>query len=523
MVGKLSWWLLTSVSLCFASDIGYERLFESSVDEVNRQCVKIDPLLDFLKGSFLLPSIAQYGIGKEVFRGTFDGYGKLQRFEFLDGNLCTQSKMLRSLFYNSSVEQNTIVPELLFLDSVPSNNYSGVEKFFEGPNDNNMVNSYELGGKVRMLSDSPLFLEIDLHTLEVQDTFMYNDMMVTGLPYGSAHPIKRSSNGCMINVANWQSINDRRHLSRAGVSIYESCPDLPNERTELNAYECDFNPYLHSFGLTENFAIIPHQNTYVDLAEYLRNGTNFMDAYMNVERDEFLMQIVPLNGEEIVTFTFHEKLYYVHVVNAFEFEDGVVIDMGTFDSNPFAGGVVSLEWQRNRYQRNTETNNGVIKRYVMYTSGDHKGKYDVLQLSLSAKSTEFPNINHDYASFKYCYFYAVEWFHDSKNYGSMAIVKYTLCDSKSQSHSPHVDAVDNAQLYWNKENYYPSEPTFVPSDTPQGEDDGVLIFTALDGVSMESILVVVDARTMDTLQEIKIPLRMTFTTHGQWYPDVVGS
>ena len=50
------------------------------------------------------------------------------------------------------------------------------------------------------------------------------------------------------------------------------------------------------------------------------------------------------------------------------------------------------------------------------------------------------------------------------------------------------------------------------------EDDGVLLFTALHGEMKQSFLVIVDAKTMQTIDEIPIPGDIvTFTTHGEWY------
>ena len=508
------------VNLSGGSDIGYELLFASNTDEITTPiCQQLNSTLRHLNGSFLLPSVALFELNGQQFHGTFDAYGKLQRFQFTQGEMCFQSRMLQSEFYNTSMKQDTIVPELLFLDSSPSNNYTGLEKM-KGANDNNMVNSYELEGKVRMLSDSPLFLDINLLTLEVVDGFMYNDKMVTGgLPAGSAHPIKRS-NGCLVNVAPWQSVNDRERMHKAGVAVYETCPNQPYERKELNSYESAFGPNLHSFGITKNYAVLPHQNSYLDMGKYLNNGSNLMDAYVDVDSAEFQVSIVPLNGGDVIQFTIYEKLYYVHVVNSYEIENGVVIDMGTFSSNAYGDGVVDLDWQRNRDRRNNEKNNGTIKRFIIYTDGDNRGSYEITELSPSSKSTEFPVINREYASSMYCFYYAVEWFHDLQDYGSMAIAKQSVCNSESPSHEIH--ALETP-LYWSKSNFYPSEPTFIANENPQSEDDGVLLFTCLNGETDISYLMIVDALTMSTIQEIELPSKISFTLHGQFYKDFLST
>jgi carotenoid cleavage dioxygenase-like enzyme len=158
----------------------------------------------------------------------------------------------------------------------------------------------------------------------------------------------------------------------------------------------------------------------------------------------------------------------------------------------------------------------------MYTSGPKRGKYDIIELSSSDKSTEFPTINNEFSAFPYCYYYAIEWFHDSKSYGSMAVAKHSLCDDESKNPSQTVNTFSNSSIYWSKDNFYPSEATFIPSDKSESEDDGVLVFTVLDGNDGgSSYFEIVDARTMLTIQEIELSTRMTFSVHGQFYENMV--
>ena len=86
----------------------------------------------------------------------------------------------------------------------------------------------------------------------------------------------------------------------------------------------------------------------------------------------------------------------------------------------------------------------------------------------------------------------------------MAIVKQSTCNGE--------------RLYWYREGWFPSEPYFVPNDSSQAEDDGILIFTATNGVEEYSSLFVLDARTMQEISEVKVPGDpVTFTTHGEFF------
>jgi hypothetical protein len=47
-------------------------------------------------------------------------------------------------------------------------------------------------------------------------------------------------------------------------------------------------------------------------------------------------------------------------------------------------------------------------------------------------STDFPKVNPLFNGQPYCFYYAVEWFHDQRHFGAMAVVKQGLCASPEQ-------------------------------------------------------------------------------------------
>ena len=88
----------------------------------------------------------------------------------------------------------------------------------------------------------------------------------------------------------------------------------------------------------------------------------------------------------------------------------------------------------------------------------------------------------------------------------MAIVKTNICTGKT--------------LYWYKLNHYPSEPRFIPSPSlGSGEDAGLVIFSALDGVTNTSAVHLLNAATFDEVADASFPSGqwMPFPTHGDYY------
>jgi len=89
----------------------------------------------------------------------------------------------------------------------------------------------------------------------------------------------------------------------------------------------------------------------------------------------------------------------------------------------------------------------------------------------------------------------------------MAIVRQDVCTGR--------------RTYWHRLAAFPSEPTFVPRPEGSAEDDGVILFTLLDGVHGKSRLMAVDASSMETVSEWPTEMTIGFTTHGEWYESLV--
>lgn len=362
------------------------------------------------------------------------------------------------------------------------------------------------------LTDSQYMLSFGLDDLSVRSLVKWGDRLDSGkVSTGSAHALKRGD--CMIDIDPQSNMDG----TDAKVLVYELCCLACQElkRTELNSYNTSIGyvPYMHSFGLTSQFAVLPHQSFYFDYNQVLKQGKPLVDAMVETAPGGFQVKIVPLNGEKVITMKIDqpEPFYYFHIVNSFEVtssEDGslgVVMDLSCLSINMLP--YFTLEMERTKSIRDQATFGSiVVKRYTMWVKGPSAGTWTVDSLTDPQRSTDFPNINKAYQGRPNCIFYALQWFHDYQTYADMAVMRRDTCKDKEAGN----------ELYWHKDNYFPSEPTFVASGS--GEDQGVLLFTVVHGATKQSYLMVVDAVTMTTIEEIPIPGVITFTTHGEWFP-----
>ena len=271
-------------------DQGYEIMFTSYPENIPRICVPLGASAALgLSGSFILPSVAQFELNGAEFVSVLDGFGKLHKFEFTDGQMCFQSKMIGSGFYNESMSAQPpkIAPGILFMDTSPPLGYRKLQKIM-GPNDNVYVNTVAVGDHFLSLTDSQYMLDIDFDSLAVEGLVKFSDSLDKNkLSTGSAHGVT-NKRGCFVNI-DPQSNMDGTY---AKVLLYELCPSLNHDsssssaaskrgpkfvRHELNSYNTSngYVPYMHSFGLTENLAILPHQSFYFDYEKVWLKHVNF--------------------------------------------------------------------------------------------------------------------------------------------------------------------------------------------------------------------------------------------------------
>lgn len=202
-----------------------------------------------------------------------------------------------------------------------------------------------------------------------------------------------------------------------------------------------------------------------------------------------------------------EKFYHVHIANTYENATGVVMDLGVFTEIPFSDSPeLTIAKFVNKTARDTQTSRGEFRRYHFHTAGPLNGSTTYQSLSVPGRQTDFFKINPHYNGRHYCYTYMSEWFHDDQSYASLAVLKQDLCK--------------DTKTYWYRKNTYPGEATFIPR--PGGasapEDEGILVFPALDGIKRISLFVVLDAATLQELAVVELPQHIPFTAHGQFVP-----
>lgn len=529
--------LLATRAVCAASDVGWDELYVTHNVSFPETCFPLESSTpSSLQGTFLLPSLGQFEMAGQSFQGLLDPYGKLSRFTFKGEKVCFRSRMMDTGFYNASQKMGKIAPTMLFEDTVPPTQYPGYRNVF-GANDNVFVNTYEVAGIFRAVTDSQVVLEFDPTTLAMNGPkIKWQDKLKYGMGIGSAHGLPEISatlsstdhtveTGCMVNVFPQAGMLGRKHT----ISVFRVCPDAPYTREQLGLVDSlEYMPYFHSFGLTGKHAVLPIMKFTLDFMIPM-SGKPLSKAFVVQDQDvtNTTIFVVPLDGSAPLKVTIDTKdFFYVHTVNSYEDTDEngharLVMDVIGYEANPFANEITTLPFFRNKTRRDNGPLRGVPSRLSIPLAGDSKQRATYVPLKgfaegdiMGRTSTDFSRINPLFHGRKYCIFYAVQWRSNGHpghpeldSFATMAIVKHNICTGSSQ--------------FWRgpSANFYPSEATFVPSgNAPSGrEDDGVLVFTVLNGETRRSSIVLVNASDMKTLSNTTIPDVVGFTTHGEFY------
>mmetsp|Transcript_172230 Transcript_172230/g.552135 ORF Transcript_172230/g.552135 Transcript_172230/m.552135 type:complete len:592 (-) Transcript_172230:59-1834(-) len=495
-------------------DVGYNLLFETAHEEFgDRRLTASHPFPPYVKGSFVIPSLGQFEMGDRHFVGFLDSFGKLQKFEIDGDQVSATYRFLATGFYNESKKANTIGPGLLFFETEPPrepawyNPMANMPPF--APNDNTYVNTICVGDRMLALTDSDNMLVIDPKTLRAIGHNVWEDDLKEAVCYtGSANPLPdpRSLSG-----DDWiDFIGNTGFLSEEStLRIFKLGADSPQVRNGVADVKMETPPYLHSFGLSESYCVLPRTpvkfSTHSVLHEPMAHAFKPLD--MTKEGAQNAFYIVPLNGSRgiVKTLPIDQPIWYTHTVNTYENSSGVVIDLITTPKNPFAGDL-TLQTAKNKQKRDSAgfVRQNLVKRFLLPLDSDTPVTTELL--SDPDTYTDFPRVNPKYRSRKHCFYWAIEWYSDSQNFASMAVVKYDVCTGERKR-------------VWSRKNWYPSEVAMVPSDREgAAEDEGVLLFVALDGAADASYFIGVDASSMETISEVGPFPRIGFTTHGEFYP-----
>jgi len=215
------------------------------------------------------------------------------------------------------------------------------------------------------------------------------------------------------------------------------------------------------------------------------------------------VHIYDLHGN-LRVFNDTDPFVHMHIANTFENESGIVMDVATYSDLPLSKDVLGTAESLNKTLRDSKplSLRAQVRRYHFNFL---TGLTGVQNLTQAGKDYDFLKVNPAYAGLEYCIYYAVEWFHNDRDFASMAIVKHDICRGEVR--------------YWSRPNTYVNEPFFVArAASSSREDDGAVVFAANDGNTGKAVFVMLDAESFEELLRVPLERHIPFTGHGSFVP-----
>ncbi|MFB6304802.1 MAG: carotenoid oxygenase family protein [Haloferacaceae archaeon] len=443
-------------------------------------------LPDWLSGVLIRNGPGAFGFDGDAVDHWFDGLAMLHRYG-LDGaadRVTYRNRFLRTDAYERARAGT--------FDGGFATGSAGLLRrlyrlVFGDPYDNANVIAERLGDRYLALTESPRRVAFDPDTLATRGHDRY-DGPAPGGQLACAHLRHDPDRGTAVNFETAFGRTNRYH-------VYETDG---RERDHVASIPVEEPAYMHSFALTPEHVVLTEFPFVVDPLDFLKPGSQgpFVDNFRwEPERGTRFLVVDRASGE-IVAEPRAEPFFGFHHANAYRDGDDLVVDLETV---PDASSVATLSLDRLR-DGDLDVLGGRLERFRVDPEAGTVDRYPVY-----ADGTALPTVPRTRWCRDHRYVYAqgtdqpvTEW--------PTAILK--------------VDADAGTAREFRGDCDHYGEPVMVPRPGADREDAGVVLTVGLDRSAGRSVLVVLDARSLERLARAPLPHAVPFDFHGRWFPEL---
>jgi beta,beta-carotene 9',10'-dioxygenase len=436
----------------------------------------------WLSGSLVRVTPAKFDVGeKRTLRHWFDGLAMLHRFAFADGRVSYANRFVESDAYKRA-QRGDGTGQGFATDPCRAI-FKRVQSIFSPDfSDNPNVNLMRLGERYVAMTETPLPVEFDAETLATLGHAAEAPGQVT-----TAHPHHDRERGEAVNYA--------VHMgARSSYRVYTTSAD--DSRRTVAEVPVKEPAYMHSFGMTERYAILVEYPLVVNPLRLAAGGSSFIESYRwRPERGTRFLVIDRHDGGVKMTAT-AESFFCFHHVNAWEDGDDVVVDLVAYEDSS-----VIDDLYIDRLRSGNAAAPSQLRRYRV-RAGEERAEGEVLL----DRTVELPRI--DYARVNtrpHRTVYAAGMRPDEPDWLN-ELVKF--------------DVADRTLSTWHEDGCYPGEPVFAGRPGRDREDDGAVLSVVFDSSSGRSFLLVLDATTFEEQARAEVPHHVPFGFHGQFMSGV---
>lgn len=484
----------------------------------------------------------------DEFSHIFDGFAKIHSYRIHNSQVECQSRFLQGAWYKTFLENGKqAFPAGIgtgpVLDSTNQQPKLGLVRTIQALInsatifDNTPVNIWDYQPHIKesdkkrkktiaALTDAPPRTTIDYNTMDTISSSTINPLASGAKGYElleTAHPMYSQADIAAVDGEGVDTYNVAVELGLRGPSINLVRETSEGKRSVVASVpSTDGIPYLHSFGLSANYAMIVLQPLRLDPSPDRLLELGFLRAMTHVDQTRIVL-VELASGNIIVDKLIDEKVYFYHSISQAEIvndeeEDGSV----TVSLRLCAYKTPDQITGEHQFMRLEQAKKGREWRNKLHRGG----KFCDINCNLLDKSVEvdwkdeieqgyeLPVTRYSRAFGSECisgkhprYVFAFGAFAlGSKDYDNWGLFKFDLEENKVSS-------------YYQQDSVYLSEPIFVPNPDGGTEDDGVLLSQAYFGKNSETKLLIFNARNMEVIATVSTGMRAPLDFHGAWVPN----
>jgi len=471
-----------------ASADGLALGFRSCTEEVTDRGLPVTGSLPaWLDGTLVRNGPGRFEVGGERVEHWFDGLAMLQKFAFDGTGMRYSNRFLRSETYQRAMETGELTGQF----ATGGSYLRRLRRLLGGARtDNCNVHVARLDGELVALTEVPVFVSVDLGTLETRGRFAFEDDL--GGHLSMAHLVPDPHRGETIGLLTEFGRTSRYRLFRL--------PDGSRRRREVATIEAARPAYVHSVAVAADHVVLTEHPFRIDPWSFFTpGGAGFVDHVDWEPARGTRFHVVHRETGGVVATHDAPAAFVFHHVNAYEVSaDGegrdstsVVVDLVDY---PDAGVVDGLrldglaDWL-------TSGIDGRLRRFRLPTERDA-----TVSGTTITEGLELPRVVPASRTRYHRYVYAQ---------GSA---------TADGNHVLKVDVETGRTTTWGESGLFVEEPIPVREPGAPAETDyGVVLVTALDVSAERSILLVLDGETLTERARAPLPHHLPFGFHGRYF------
>ncbi|MCC5832300.1 MAG: carotenoid oxygenase family protein [Chlamydiales bacterium] len=459
----------------------------------SRPLVSSGVIPGWLSGSLIRNGPVYVNVDGKTNAHWFDGLAMLHVFSFSNGEVRFSNKFLRSDDYKTVFKKKSLDYTGFAADPCRSL-FKRFFTFFipkKGKEIQNAnVNVVKLANTYAALTEVPLPVAFEPHTLETLGVLNYKDQLPHGKCWESAHPHHDSIRK--------ETLNYLIQYGRSSEYILYWIKDGLSEREVIARIPVEEPSYMHTFAVTDNYVIFTEFPFKVKPLDFITKNQAFIKNFLWCPERGTQFTVVERATGKLIGKYKTNSFFAFHHGNAFEKDGQIFLDLVWYADSSMVMGVAS--YFRPYSQDKPFDITPSPTRLERYTLNLQTG--DIAQDTLLDRSVEFPRINDKFDGLPYRYLYLTD-------------------PREAEDGSPrnlYKVNVETKEVHeWQQPGCCPGEPLFISLPGASEEDEGVVLTVVQDTLQHTSFLPVLNAKNFEEIGRAEAPHYIPAGLHGQYF------